>query len=618
MASIQSERVKGVQAALKMGVPKADIADHLARLQGVDIGAARSAGATDDDIIAELVTVPGKPVDPYASALEKTPVGKRGLVNIGAGMKSLVTGARQIAGTSTQSDANDIAASEYLQTQPGGTIGRIVGQSVPFAAVPAGLAGQALGRTLQGAGMAGRALPGAGQIVRAGTAVAASPMTDAAIVGAGTGALIPASSSGERATNIAVGSAVGPAAGIVARGIGGAAEIVRAGLKPEQVAAKGLIAAATDPARLRAMQGAGEIVPGSVPTTAAMTGDAGLLAMEREMRSSNVGQFAPIDEAAAMARREALASVAKTPEALAQARAARQANEAMFYSQSLPQVSVTPDAELVSFLKTDAGKEAVRSAQKIASNMRMPFAAGGKFSGTDLQLIKMGFDDAAQKAASKMTPSGQNMARSVDDLRKQFVAHLDATIPGYQSARQQYAAASQPIREMEAGQQVQEAIQRSGGRVATGVEAPSAMQFERAVRAADAGDYGSNFSPEAKSVLDAIAADLRRSELVNAKNVRGLGSDTYQKFASQNVASKVLGGNTELARRVQNLPMFAGRNDEVSQMMVRAIADPKYAKYIISQLPTAKDQSAMMSLIRGAAKSAAIAGGASAAAQVRN
>lgn len=618
MASIQSERVKGVQAALKMGVPKADIADHLARLQGVDIGAARSAGATDDDIIAELVTVPGKPVDPYASALEQTPVGKRGLVNIGAGMKSLVTGARQIAGTSTQGDANDIAASEYLQTQPGGTIGRIVGQSVPFAAVPAGMAGQAVGRTLQGAGMAGRALPGAGQIVRAGTAVAASPMTDAAIVGAGTGALIPASSSAERATNIAVGSAVGPAAGIVARGIGGAAEIVRAGLKPEQVAAKGLMAAATDPARLRAMQGAGEIVPGSVPTTAAMTGDAGLLAMERAMRSSNVGQFAQIDEAAAMARREALASVAKTPEALAQARAARQANEAMFYSQSLPQVSVTPDAELVSFLKTDAGKEAVRSAQKIASNMRMPFAAGGKFSGTDLQLIKMGFDDAAQKAASKMTPSGQNMARSVDDLRKQFVAHLDATIPGYQSARQQYAAASQPIREMEAGQQVQEAIQRSGGRVATGVEAPSAMQFERAVRAADAGDYGSNFSPEAKSVLDAIAADLRRSELVNAKNVRGLGSDTYQKFASQNVASKVLGGNTELARRVQNLPMFAGRNDEVSQMMVRAIADPKYAKYIISQLPTAKDQSAMMSLIRGAAKSAAIAGGTSAAAQVRN
>jgi len=618
MESIQSERVKGVQAALKMGVPKADIADHLARLQGVDIGAARSAGATDDDIIAELVTVPGKPVDPYASALEKTPAGKRGLVNIGAGMKSLVTGARQIVSTSTQGDANDIAASEYLQTQPGGTIGRIVGQSIPFAAVPAGLAGQAVGRALQGAGMAGRALPGAGQIVRAGTAVAASPMTDAAIVGAGTGALIPASSSGERATNIAVGSAVGPAAGIVARGIGGVAEIVRAGLKPEQVAAKGLIAAATDPAQLRAMQGAGEIVKGSVPTTAAMTGDAGLLAMERAMRSSNVGQFAPIDEVAAMARREALASIAKTPEALAQARAARQANEAIFYSQSLPQVSVTPDAELVSFLKTDAGKEAVRSAQKIASNMRMPFAAGGKFSGTDLQLIKMGFDDAAQKAASKMTPSGQNMARSVDDLRKQFVAHLDATIPGYQSARQQYAAASQPIREMEAGQQVQEAVQRSGGRVATGVEAPSAMQFERAVRAADAGDYGSNFSPEAKSVLDAIAADLRRSELVNAKNVRGLGSDTYQKFASQNVASKVLGGNTELARRVQNLPMFAGRNDEVSQMMVRAIADPKYAKYIISQLPTAKDQSAMMSLIRGAAKSAAISGGTSAAAQVRN
>lgn len=602
---IRSERIAGIKAALKAGATREQIADHMAKKQGVDIAAAREAGATDDDIIAHLVQVqPGKRQNPYAKALQETNPAMRGMVNIGSGMAGLATGARQLVGADmSPADQQNLEAGEYLASQPGGTVGRIVGQALPFAAIPAGAAGQAVGRGLQGAGMAANA----GRVVNAGTAIAASPMADLALLGAGAGAVMPTTKAGERSVNTLIGAAAGPAVMAAGRVLGGIAEAGRAWLNPEDVAAQGILRAATDPAKVRAMQGTGEIIPGSVPTTATATGDAGLLAMERRMRSTNVSDFSPVDEAAAKARNEALAKIAKTPQELADAKLARAGNEAVFYRDALPQTAVTQTAELAALSSRPVVKQAFAQAVKDAANLGMKFGSNGQLSGTDMHMVKMALDDALQRASSTTTPQGQNAARAVKAARDEFVKYMDSNVPGYQQARQQYAQASQPIREMESAQSIQQQLREKGGKMASGADAPTPLQFERAVRSVADSDFGSNFSAPAQKVLDDIAADIRRSDLVNAKNVRGLGSDTFQKFASQNVADKMLGGNSALARRVQNLPLFAGRNDEVSQMMVRAIVDPKYAKYIISKLPTARDQSNMMKLIQSATKSAAVA-----------
>lgn len=172
MASIQSERVKGVQAALKMGVPKADIADHLARLQGVDIGAARSAGATDDDIIAELVTVPGKQVDPYAAASKNMPSGmilpggvRRLFVPLGSALMAPAQGVQQIMGNDSVG-LNAVEAQEGIaRTIPGGQAGMTAGHigvtsmllapTAPLGAGVAGLRGVAARAAASGGTLAG-------------------------------------------------------------------------------------------------------------------------------------------------------------------------------------------------------------------------------------------------------------------------------------------------------------------------------------------------------------------------------------------------------------------------------------------------------------------------------
>ena len=604
---------KGVRDNLKRGYTPSEIVDSLA--SGDDAIAAyvaesRDGGYDDREIvvgIGEKLTKTPSAGNPYAEALKgKTPV-QRAAINIGSGMKSLYTGASQIAGIDDQSDATDIEAGKYLSEQPGGTVGRIVGQALPFAAIPVGALAQGGGRALQSAGMAGRALPGAGAVVKGGTALAGSTMADVAATGALAGALLPTEQEGERATNVGIGAVAGPAIVGAGRVLGAGAQLGNVWLRPERVAAEGVLNIATDPAAVRARlaQGGYEMVPGSVPTTATLTGDPGLLAMQKGMQGTAdwAKSGAQLGEQSARARMEELARIAGSSDDLAAAKAARAQMAEVLY-EPLKNARIQFDQDMAAIMSRPVAKKALARAANIAANNGETLTEKGLMKGQGLQYIKIALDDIAGNPQVQQAEgiAGQELA-ALQNARKAFGDWAKTNVPGYQEANRAYAEASRPISQMKAAQQIEQEVATKGGRSSGGVPMPTATQFEKAFRdAAIDQRYGANFSPEAYAALENIAKDLRRSELVNAKNVSGVNSATFEKFASQSVADRAIGGNSDLARRIQNLPGFSGRNQEVSEMLTRAIADPRYANMIISALPKAKDQSAMRTLLMNVGK----------------
>jgi hypothetical protein len=161
-----------------------------------------------------------------------------------------------------------------------------------------------------GFGLAGALLPGAGAAAlptgaaRVMTSIVGGPTVGNALLGTvagGSGAAAEevVSDKYKPLANL-VGGLVGGGLVAGATALGGAA-VKAAGdyLAPlteagqQNIAGRTLLAAASDPQAVRASlaNGADEIIPGSIPTTAQQTGDMGLLSLERSTRTNNPDLF---------------------------------------------------------------------------------------------------------------------------------------------------------------------------------------------------------------------------------------------------------------------------------------------------------------------------------------
>lgn len=305
---------------------------------------------------------------------------------------------------------------------------------------------------------------------------------------------------------------------------------------------------------------AAELVPGSLPTLAEATGNAGLATLQRGVRDLRPNAFAEREAGNAAARTSAFDKLAGDPAAIEAAAAARGnaadalygrafatdgmrrglAQEAQATRAPFSGVGLSGAAEdlatagLRDLASRPMFKQAIDDAKRLAANKGVKLDDPLQ-SLEGLHYIKLALDDALNPAAK--TAMGRNASAAVMDMRDKLADELAKVSPLYGNARQTFAEMSQPINAMEALQGMRLTDARGNitlAKVKNGIEGLERLQAAPGVNAAK------SLQPEQMDALRAIQADLLRQDLLNKG--RSIGSNTFQNISTDNILTSLLPG----------------------------------------------------------------------------
>lgn len=303
-----------------------------------------------------------------------------------------------------------------------------------------------------------------------------------------------------------------------------------------------------------------ELVPGSVPTLAEATGNAGLAGLQRTARAVDPNRFVPREQANATARSAALDGIAGDSAAIEAAAAAREATSNPLYTAAFTadnmRRSLTREAQqarapfagvglsgaaddlatpgLRELAQRPMFKQAVEDARRLAANKGV--ALGDPLQSLEgLHYIKLALDDALNpEAKSKM---GKHASSAVMSMRDKLADELAEVSPLYGNARQRYSELSQPINEMEALQALR--VTDAQGNI-TLSKVQNAIRSLEGKRAGPRANDAKSITDENLQKLFAIRDDLLRQARL------GLGrpaeSATFQNIATNNALSTMLPG----------------------------------------------------------------------------
>lgn len=361
--------------------------------------------------------------------------------------------------------------------------------------------------------------------------------------------------------------------------------------------------------------------PGFLPTAGQASNDAGIASLERAARAIDPAGFGDIDSTQRAALVNALRGVAKTPEERAAAVTARETAVKPMYSQAkkavvssddtidelLQRPSMAAAAKRAGVLAAERGEQFAISpgapARQVPSGlldaqgnpiMSTAPAVPGQLQGTALHDLKMGLDDAiGSPGIGGMQGAERNAALGT---KSEFMDWLEKQIPDYAQAKTAYAAASNPISQMDVGQEL---LNRFVPPLADGMGMPfssRASSFANALRNGDklvqnvTGMKGAKFdkimAPEQVDALQGVLTDSQMKAFAESAG-RGVGSDTVQKMAMSNMidqaglpswvgALKPLGSVAGMARTVGDI-VYSKNDESMRHLLADVLKDPKRA-----------------------------------------
>lgn len=447
-----------------------------------------------------------------------------------------------------------------------------IGESLPSMAIPGGGASTLLGNA--GRMAAAGAIPG---LLEYGTA-------------------------GERALRGGIGAAAGAAMPLVGAGIKSAWSLAeplwQGGRNAIAGRAMNRVAGDNAPAVAQRLANASELVPGSLPTAAEVAQSGGIAAMQRAVSGANPEAFAQRGMEQASARVNALRGIAGAGDdlerAIAQRGAEATANYGKAYQSGIDaEMAAALQPQIDALMARPSIQKAISHAKDLAAEGSMKLDDMGSVQG--LHYLKMALDDQAVEAAANPTKQ-----RLIKQTAKDLQSVLADIAPEYRQAMGQYASASQPINRMQVGHalldKLQPALADHGG---LGRETASA--FGNAMRGGDSlarkatGFPGSTLlgavGSEGMSTLNAIAADLARK--TSAQDLgRGVGSNTFQNFAMDNIAAQ--SGLPQAVGGLLNLPGISRAASwayrETDQKVKSALADAMLNPKLAAELMQKADQ----------------------------
>jgi hypothetical protein len=563
------EKAWGVQAA-----------PDSAESKGVDVGSFLKAwGVTAKDRIDQAF-------EDVKAAKPTVTKSKGGIAQeVGAGVKRGVMdfydtagnyvwrGLNKLAqGRDTERDVNRITGNELLKAKFGenayegefgdsipATAGRIAGNvAVTAPLVSVGSAPLAAGAARLGAA----ALPGAAEAVnaaRAGTGAANRLVATGANVGgaAAQGAVQGAMGNALLAGDEPLSQAVGEGAAI-GGAVGGAVPFVSMAARGLGRRAAGLVEPFTEAGRsrivdrtLRGFAGEGptnalldEIVPGSRPTLAQATGNAGLGAAEKNLRNvpGVTNMFAEREAANKAARTQAWERLAGTEGDIAAATAERDAaagplREAAFMGAK-PADAAPVVSKIDEILASPSGKrDAVSSALK---NLRNKIVLKDGTIESDVEQlygVRKAIRDMLSPLAQGTKQDARLAAKELQDVMGVLDKRIENAAPGFKGYLSEFAEMSKPLDRMSLLQGLK--ITDSQGNI-TLAKLDNAIKSIEKARLSKGVHPAKSLSDEELSALRALREDMRRESLPAAK-AKPPGSDTVQNLATSNALGRFLG-----------------------------------------------------------------------------
>lgn len=211
----------------------------------------------------------------------------------------------------------------------------------------------------------------------------------------------------------------------------------------------------------------------------------------------------------------------------------------------------------------------------------------GTIDAQDLYTVRKEIGNYVQQAAKE---SGSWDKRLSAGLSGQVQSAIDDAIegaaPGFKAYLQRYRDMSQPIDQMKVLQEIQRRSQLTSADVTTGQNFLGNSSFSRALDSAIQ-KSGAKLTPDQIERMQAIRTDLQAGQAINSPLVKAPGSDTFQNLS---IAQAIgMGGNAvnPIARVITKplswLYKFAGTDNEVNEVLVRAMLDPKLAADLLKR-----------------------------------
>lgn len=312
----------------------------------------------------------------------------------------------------------------------------------------------------------------------------------------------------------------------------------------------------SDPAALAALQKPQQLVPGSMPTTAQLLATPQAVATEKTFANTSPDfkiKLAERSNANNDARLAAVSSVAKTPEEIAAAIAARKSAASGWIgpegklANGAP-VDATPVLQALDALKqsplgirpTIGG-----AANDIASTIR---ASATTDPTTGQTMIAPGHMDAVRQNVreflARHAPNGavgSQQEAAFEPIRNAITDQIEGANPGYRAYLADYAKNSRPINTMEAAGGILDNVGGAGrGANTSGVPQVTLARYSSALKQAQKTPFG--LDPEAQKALEAVQADLQRASI--SHGLTSPGSDTaFNLQAPGWLAGKLYGDN---------------------------------------------------------------------------
>lgn len=362
-----------------------------------------------------------------------------------------------------------------------------------------------------------------------------------------------------------------------------------------------------------------ELVPGSLPTLAESTGNAGIAGLQRVARDVNPNGFALREKGNAAARLAHFDELAGDAGQMEAAKAAREQAATPLYGAAF-----TADSMRQSLNKADqavrapftgvglSGKaddlatpglrelarrpqfaQAVKEAKKLAAD-------NGDQIGDPLQslqglhYIKLALDDALNPGAA--SPLARNASNAVMGMRDKLTAELAKVSPLYGNARSTFAEMSKPINAMEALQKLR--LTDGPGNITLSKTKNALEAIERMRRAPGVAPEKAITADQLRK-LEALHADLQRQ--TNLGLGKSAGSNTFQNIATDNILGEALPGKLGalaigkiggVAGQVGKLA-YSGPNAAIRNQLADMMLDPELARAALKRLNSSSGPSAL-------------------------
>ena len=356
------------------------------------------------------------------------------------------------------------------------------------------------------------------------------------------------------------------------------------------------------------MENAEELVKGSQPTAAEAAQSGGISALQRWAEQANPEQYAFRRAQNALSRKSELGALAGNETAMESAKNIRSTQSTPLYDIAKSELAPV-DQELMGLLKRPSMSKALGYAEEIAAEQGNPISqamkeqilAGdktGKISGEALHWLKIGLDAMKSDPKNPLTKVQQNALNGTIDA---FENWRGVNIPSYAEAQSTYRDLSKPIAAMQIGRELEKKLTPALAE-GTVLTRENANQFAQALREGDitakkaTGYKGAtlegSISPEQFQSLQNIHNDLARKASADELG-RGIGSNSFQNLAMQDLAQSAGYPGAMLARGVNKIPLVGeiltdlaekgveSKNQLMKNELADILLDPKRAAELL-------------------------------------